>query len=408
MEENNDNQNQAPQVVIPEGLANLADNLKGVPGADSILGKIGDEAKAAGIIKTVDPNKPNESSASDADLNPIEALTRSATELEEAPTGNAAAGQEPTGQEPTEDDIVDPLLGSITSTKKSKKAESIADFDQLKEYTKKTFGQEVGDFDTLQKFMENSAKWRSAATKASDLESQVSQYEEVFNNAPESLISGLKAYFDGRKDWASEITNMSTLDYKQNVENMNAADLVNHYFPGEFDPEDFTAEDKPQALTIAERAAKEKFISEKKSLEEKSAMQMEAATKRFNARKESMASSFSSLKESFPNLESSVEKSITKAMESGDINSLFLNNDGSYKPDAAEKLLMAMHGKKTIDNLMKVAARKAESKTNEDILTRGADTPAPPKGGPSNDVMGIKLKNELQDILGGLGKKQTY
>jgi len=48
----------------------------------------------------------------------------------------------------------------------------------------------------------------------------------------------------------------------------------------------------------------------------------------------------------------------------GNLDSIFVDNDGKYKEDAAELLAYAMYGKKLLSAAEKKAERKGESKAN--------------------------------------------
>jgi hypothetical protein len=115
------------------------------------------------------------------------------------------------------------------------------------------------------------------------------------------------------------------------------------------------------------------------------------------------------LKSSFPDLDAKGIKEISKVLESGDINSLFFDKNGAYKTDAAERVLLALYGKETIKSMMKVSAKRAESATNEDILSRGANKPRAQKGGGSQKgVVDEKTKKAIDVLVGGLNKNKTY
>lgn len=407
-QENSNNGGQ--QYNIPGSIADLGDMLKGIKGAQDIMQEVAQDALTSGVITEIKQtdlsNNSQQQAAPKTAENVInEPIVDGAQNPQIAPENPGAK----TDEEVIEDDIVDPILGSVKT--KVKKSDYVDNFDQFKELSKKELGVEIADFKGLQRFIETSAKkWRMDSQKVAEVQSQVQQYESMFDNMPSEMLDGIRAFFEGRSDWKQSIVNTSTLDFRKSVDEIKTRDLIDHYFPGEFTEEDFSAEEKPKALTLAEKAAKDKFSIEKKGREEKSASELKAAQARLEAKKASITSSFASLKESFPNLDNSLEKQVKSIMESGDINSIFYNKDGSFKPNAAESLMMAIKGNETIKKLVAIASKQSESKTNEEILTRASDNRKPASGGSggAEDAGHAKIKNEIDQLLSGVNKKKTY
>ncbi len=408
------------RVVVSQGLSNLASAMEGLPGAAQILKSTSDAAVKEGLIKTV--------TAEGNDLTKIPETVKTSTipkmRTEEQTAGNTentntatADATENTSVENKDtktadednsaDEETNPLLKSLNAGKKAK-AVVFENFDQIKATAKKEFGIDIKDEKDFGKVFSSSKKWREDAAKVPDLESKVAQFNEIFENMPDSLLNSVKDYFDAKPDWDKHITNKPKFDFSKPVEKQKVEELVNYYFPGDFTEDDFKAEEKGKDLKIAEKAAKDRFNSDKLGLENDSAAQMRLSEARIEGRKTSIASSLTTLKQSFPEIDKSEEKRLTKILESGDINSLFINKDGSYKPGAAKMLFLAEYGEGAIENLMKVSAKRAESKANEDILTRGADTAKPNNGGAVADKNAIEVKKVIEGMTQGLNTKRTY
>lgn len=412
----NNVENAQSKFIVPDSVAALADAMQGMPGAKTILKDLGQEALKAGVIveekvnsATPQPEVPIvDTKIENAENNSQVANNGNGGNIEKKPENNA----ENNNQQASENDVIeheeyDPILGKVKTT--FKKGEFASDIKGLGEFVKKEYGQEISDFPQLQKFLKGSvAEWRAQAQKARELSEQVQKYEGIFDSMPEDLLNGVKSFFEGDSDWKSKVVNASKIDFSKPLSEISSRELIEYYFPGEFDDEDFKAEEKPKAILLAEKAAKDKFNIDKKSREEMSAKQIRDAEARQTARKTSVASSLTSLKESFPSLDASVEKQVKSVLESGDISSLFFNKDGSVKPDAAEKLMMAMHGKKTVYKLVSIASKKAETATNEDILTRGADERKEKTSSSQGQQTNDKIMKEIDSMFGGLNKKKTY
>ena len=395
--------NEKEVLGINQGILKLNNALSGLPGANDIMQQLGEEAIKTGDIKMVKVDGsqlekiPETAKTSDIPLMKDE---------EKKPEGEKKPAAEKK-VETDEEEITNPILKSMKQT--SKKGDvTFENFDQVKATIKKDFGIEIKDEKDFGKVINSSKKWREDAAKLPELEEQIGQFNKLFEEMPAPLLDSMKAFFAADPNWDRPIVSRPRFDFSKPVENQNIKELVKHYFPDDFTKEDFEAEEKSPALKIAEKAAKDRFVSDKNGLEEKSAAQVRQSTERLNSRKASIASSLTILKQSFPEIDKAEEKRLTKALESGDINSLFINKDGSFKPDAAKKLFLAEYGEGAIENLMKMSAKRAESKANEDILTRGADTPKPKKGGAVGDEKTIEVMKVVNNMTQGMNKKRTY
>lgn len=409
------------RVEVSEGIRNLAAAMEGLPNAGTILAKVATEGVKEGLIKTVkveneiagnpstvqtskEPLMRSEENANDkGDNKGAAAATNTAAAADDkGAASNTATNDDNDGGE----DENNPILKSLGGNKKNKLA-AFENFDQIKAVVKKDFGIEIKNETDFGKLLNSSKTWREAAVKVPELEEKITQFNEIFENMPAPLLNSMQDYFNAKPDWDRHIVERPRFDFTKPVEKQKVEDLVMHYFPGEFKEEDFTADEKPAALKIAEKAAKDRFNSDKLELENASATQMRLSQARIDARKTSINGSLTTLKQSFPDIDKAEEKRLTKILESGDINSLFFNKDGSYKPTAAKMLFLAEYGEGAIENLMKISAKRAESKANEEILDRGADKPKPDKGGAA-DQDAVKVKKVIEGMTNGLNRKTTY
>ena len=90
--------------------------------------------------------------------------------------------------------------------------------------------------------------------------------------------------------------------------------------------------------------------------------------------------------------------------------SLFFNKDGTLKPEAAKVAYMAKYGEEEIQIMIETASRQAETKTNEDLLTRSADTrKMSKKNSGANNMISEETKGRLAELAEVSGaKKKTY
>lgn len=304
-------------------------------------------------------------------------------------------------------EIESPLFGGKKKIGKGKKAAEPV-FEKIEDayaYVKKNFGQEIKDVKDLPKFFTSAETWRKAATKLPEIEKKNIAMNRIFEEMPATLLDAVKVHFEGGK-WEDVIAK-PRFDYNIPVEKQDEKALVNHYFPGKFVEADFEDEAKKDALDIAKQASKDKFQSEKTTFEQKRADTVTKAKTTLANRKNSVASSVKVLKESFPDLNEADSTEVMTLMESGDIAGLFLNADGTYKPEAAEMLMLAKHGKSVILQFMKMAENAGETKANEDLLSRGSDKPKKHKGGADKTVNKDVVKY-IGSLTSGANKKRTY
>lgn len=432
MAKENENGNQgAPTVEVSENFTNLVSAMEGLPGAEQILQDTGKEAVEKGIIKVPGQASAAAPAANNSAANGNNGQQQAAAEEEEegseneegkdgkkktaAPVENgqqqAAAEEEEEEEEEdelTEEELNNPLLSSVKGKKAAKNDIVFENFDQIKAHTKKHFGIDVKSEKDFAKFFQSATTWRAKAQAADELTEKVAQFEGLFDNMPAPLLESVKAWAAGDAEWHTHVNQNVAFDFSKPADKQDEKALVNHYFPGKFTDADWAEETRPQGLDIALSSSKKQYTTEKREVEQKSADMIQKSNERIARVKTSVAGSLNTLKASFPDLDTKGLKEISRILESGDINSIFFDKNGSYKPEAAEMLLMAKYGKETIKKLMKVSAKRAETAANEDILTRGADKPRPQKGGAQHKQVDEKTQKAINALVGGLNPKKTY
>jgi len=269
------------------------------------------------------------------------------------------------------------------------------------------FGQNLKDVKDMPKFFESVEKMRVSAQKAETLEKENSQYKGILENLPSDFIGAIKEYYNGG-DYMKVFANKPKFDFTKPAEKQDTKELVNHYFPGKFTDEDFNEEEPSSALEIALSASRDKYEMEKKAIDDRRATETKTASERLEAFKSSVGSSVDHLKKSFPEVSKDELQNVVKIIEGGpkSIVDFFYNQNGTVKQEAAEMLMMAIHGKSQIEMMMEVAANQAESRVNEEIVTRGADGPRPKKS-----VQAEGLSPEVQKLINDFGsfkEKKTY
>lgn len=275
------------------------------------------------------------------------------------------------------------------------------------ELVNKKFGMSLKDVKDIPKFIESSEKWRADSQRLSEVEKEKENLTNIFENLPPEMIQGIKDFYE-KGDYSEALANKPKFDYKKDVKDIDTKKLVEAYFPGKFADEDFKEETPPPALEIAITAARDKYSAEKKAKEEKLTRINQEASDKLNARKESIKSSVENLKQSFPNMDDKAIKQIEKVLESGDVNSLYFNKKGAYEKSAAKRVAFAIFTDELLNEAMGVAANQAESRHNEEMLTRGADKKSPVKTNSGADEIPKELKEKVQEITRLGTKKMTF
>jgi hypothetical protein len=78
-----------------------------------------------------------------------------------------------------------------------------------------------------------------------------------------------------------------------------------------------------------------------------------------------------------------------------------LMENGTFKADAAERLLFLMHGKDIISDYAEIAANQRETQINEEILKTSTDKPAPIRNN-GTPTQKVQLSEEEQRTLESL------
>lgn len=300
-----------------------------------------------------------------------------------------------------------PLGLKLKKEEKKTEIPVIESNEQLLEYVKKTFGQEYKDIKEIPKFFEVASKWRADAQNLEKVTKERDQYVGFLEKLPTELFSALQAY-DKNEDWKKVLETQPKIDFKLPVDKHSPEALVENYFPGKFKEEDFKAEEKSDALKIAIEASTKSYNVDKTAREQRAAQEIEKAKGHTKAIQDSISGSVAHLKQSFPDVSADAETAIANAFASGDVISKFYNNDGTVKPEAARKLMMAEYGEELIVQLMEIAKHQGEGAANEGLLERSSE-----KKPPGNSGSGDKVKKEVTDMIDellpkGLTQKNTY
>lgn len=217
-----------------------------------------------------------------------------------------------------------------------------------------------------------------------DLKALNGDYEKVFTNMPLELHEAVKSYYNKESDWDRHIKERISLDFQNNFENIESKDVVSKYFPGKISDSDWEEYNDPsgdesvkKAVNAYIDASKSKFENDKVSYNSR----IEEAKNSDKNYRESFQNSFDSsrggLSEAFKdNMPDKVYlETIDEEIKSGVLNTVFYNNDGTLKPDAHQRYIMARDGFDYVQKQREALQRKIATAERENILARTTDTP---------------------------------
>lgn len=305
--------------------------------------------------------------------------------------------KKPDLEEETEEESV---LGIKTPGKKT--TDILAVIEKPEDFLgiiKKDFGQDYKELKDISPFIESTKKWRKDSQDLAKVKTEHDNIIAILDATPADILEAIKLHHTG-EDYMNAFKNRPAFNFNIPVEKQSIEELVNHYFPGKFTPEDFKEETLPPALEIAISASKDKYNYTKTARDNESAMREQNAAARLESIKASVQGSLNYLTQSFPDANQEVAKTISSTLEGGiqKVAEMFYNSDGTVKQDAAEKLMLAIHGKSEISRMMKIAEKRAESKTNEDLVTRSSDSAKPSKHGQIPDKISEGAMRQIQQL----------
>lgn len=280
--------------------------------------------------------------------------------------------------------------------------------NHILEVIKKDFGQEYKGISEMPKFFETAKQWRNDSQAYKKTKAEYDNIVTVLENTPQELLEAIQKYHKG-EDYMKVFENKPAFNFDLPAEKQDIKSLVKHYYPNEFAEEDFEEGNETPALKIAKQASVDKYNYTKLTRDNERATREKNASVQLENMKNSVSSSVDYLKKSFPDADNEVVDDIHKTLEGGiqKVAELLYNSDGTAKPEAAEMLLMLKHGKSEISRMMQISANQAESRVNEEIVSRGADTKKPVKTGQMADKISEGALEQLK-TLSVFKSKQTF
>lgn len=275
-------------------------------------------------------------------------------------------------------------------TKKTKKGKEVKiDFEvpkELNKLVKSKYG-----IDDVEKFFGSVDAWRTQAQEKAEVEKNYNAILEDLGSMPKEIKDVVSAWAEN-ENWKEFFQESKRLNYDDSFEKQDSNRLVQHYLKDEFeelqddlDSGEITSAEYDRQLRMLAKTTK-RFFNEEKVAIEKERERIETKEKgRFQAVKQSATLSVESLTKKYPNFSKGELGKIRSVLVEGRIDNLFMNEDGTYNEDAAEKLAYALYGNKIVESATGKAKRQGESEANMRIVDSSPKTIRKQKSTQGND-----------------------
>lgn len=277
--------------------------------------------------------------------------------------------------------------------------------EQLISEVNKRTGLNLKDVGEMNKLFESYDKQRKNASEFKKSHDELTELRQALGEMPAPISQIVKTWADGG-DWQNAMKGGSVnIDLNKSADEHNIQDLVGHYFAGKFSPEDFT--DPSEALNLAIDVSKERFKLDKDRFVSQRAKNQEQMIRAAEALETSAVSSVKRLQASFPGMSKDEVTHIQRLMtgENG-LTSLFYDENGVFREDAAEKLAFALFGKQQLEIVKKRAQTDAMTQANLNSVQNMSKKPRTSSKGQNTPTP--EVPKDVQDLLRGIVPKRVY
>lgn len=303
---------------------------------------------------------------------------------------NVESGSEAAGEADGGPSIDHPMFGGkkVFGGQKEEPAPSLEGIDSVNKHISEKFD----GVENLDSLMTRYGKMSDEITELKVIQGEYSKIEKSFSEMPSELLKAIDMAEKG-ENWKEMLTNSPRLSFDSDVDSIDKVELVKAYYGDQFSDADFEAanedsEDYDPAVgrlvNMAHNNAKEKFASDKS----KNTLTLEQAnnarTAKQTAFNESVDGSLASIKKFMPDATDEYLSSISQDLLQNKKDSLFSNQDGTLKEDAALRYALAKDGPEIFGQLFEALQAKIKTEANQELLERKSQTPpqgtAAPKG----------------------------
>ena len=336
------------------------------------------EPKAeANLNATLEPSAPAEPVAPETTATP-EATTPPA---EPAPSGEATKEEVTTTPLEIKSEIFEGGALNVGSTKKE---EEVTYSDDINKFV------EGLGYESPTEFSSVLSKYKEQETTITDLETKIQNNDALFSQMPKELYNTVVAWANKEDNWRDHVNN-DGFDFMKDFDSLDKKNVVDKFYPNEFSSDDWEeyndADGDPnvkKAIDIALKNSSAQFESKKNEIINYQDSIVKSNAKTMEAVNYSIGQTLGNLPSQMEGLSEAYVKSIESKIRNNEILGLFYNEDGSLKPDAAHRLVLAQDGASLLSQYSELYKVQASNEATQEILDRSSDAPNKTQGGSSS------------------------
>jgi hypothetical protein len=228
----------------------------------------------------------------------------------------------------------------------------------------------LGETSDVNAIIKQASEWKESSEKLNPVQAELTALRNSIQSFPSPIFNAITEWSEG-KDWQTQLKGQVSLDYNKPYESYDPKEMVSHFFPErQFTDEEVQKKDPSYTTLIG--AAGRMYAMQKQSFETTRSQMMSDLDKTNQGFRDSVSKSFASFDGKYKAFDKSAVQKVRTLMEKDAVQTLFKNQDGSYKPEAAELLAFALEGPTEVQNLLK--ALKERSNVMQQAVGRGNQT----------------------------------
>ena len=329
--------------------------------------------------KSEEVSKEDEKPKESAEAEPVEKTT--------PVDGKKASAEEPAKSDDKEEGKTTTVTSRITGEvelkpEEVKNEETSVGFETWEDFDK--WSEDGGHGITKENIKQELPKLVEAKGSLEASNKKIDDFNAVFENMPTELFKAIQVWNTGEANWRDGIKNSDSTDFKLDFDKHDSKSMVDKYYPNEITADDWS-EFKDKETGDEDAKAKVQnhidFAQKKYELDQQTFKQ-EIATYETNAKQnlELQQNAFNKSRENMPGLfedtiltvdDNYISEVDKVAQTQASVLGIFYNPDGTLKPDAHQRIAMAMDGKGLVkeqaNKLVKQIASKARQEVIEEI-----------------------------------------
>ncbi len=245
---------------------------------------------------------------------------------------------------------------------------------------------------------------RKLSSQAGEAQTKYTHLEQAIASLPDPMKAAIEAYAsDPTSDkWLSVISNKTAIPFSKNVDEIDKFKLVEFYYPGQTTEDALSSDDDTKAKELY-NLARERYVLDKSKRDLEIKGRIDKAAQLQNAVSASIEKSVESISKylDIPTVDEGQVLDIKHTLSTQGVDSLFKDENGAWKEDAAARVLMAKHGPEILKGFIKYIQNIATSKANEQIVDMGGQSAVRGSGNQVQHQQVDEATKMLQGLLAG-------